>query len=91
MAARALRRSRLVITTRFRPSVPNLPITSQILYERLKAKGVLVISGHHFFPGLKKDPWQHKHECIRISYAMDDTLVINGIKLIAEEIKSVMR
>lgn len=70
--------------------IPDLPVTSQVLYERMKHKGVLVISGHHFFPGLKKDPWQHKHECIRISYAMDDTLVINGIKLIAEEIKSVM-
>jgi valine--pyruvate aminotransferase len=69
--------------------LPGLPITSQELYERLKKRGVLILSGHHFFPGLKKGPWQHQHECIRISYAMDDTLVINGIKLIAEEIRSI--
>jgi valine--pyruvate aminotransferase len=70
--------------------IPELPVTNQNLYERLKDKGVFVISGHHFFPGLKKSPWQHQHECIRISYAMDDMLVINGINLIAEEIKSIM-
>ena len=31
---------------------PGLPITSQELYRRLKARGVYVLSGHHFFPGL---------------------------------------
>jgi len=30
---------------------PGLPVTSQELYRRLKARGVLVLSGHHFFPG----------------------------------------
>lgn len=31
---------------------PNLPITSQQLYERLKQRSVLVVPGHYFFPGL---------------------------------------
>ena len=64
----------------------DLPITAQELYERLKQRGVLVCPGHHFFPGLKED-WQHKQECIRISYAQPDASVKKGIEVIAEEVK----
>jgi len=66
--------------------LPDLPVSSEILYERLKNRGVLVISGHHFFPGLDED-WQHKHECLRITYSMADDVVRQGIKIIAEEVK----
>lgn len=69
--------------------LPDLPITSNELYERLKEKGVLVISGSHFFPGLEED-WEHKHQCIRITYSMDETVVEEGIKKIAQELKSIM-
>ena len=69
---------------------PGLPISSAELYRRLKDRGVLVLSGHYFFPGLKED-WQHKHECIRVSYAMDDEIVDEGIKIIAEEIKQIVK
>ena len=68
--------------------LPGLAISSEELYERLKKKGVLVVSGHYFFPGLKED-WQHKHECLRITYSMNDDVVSTGIKLIAEEVKAV--
>ena len=64
----------------------DLPITSQALYERLKARGVLVIPGHHFFPGLMDD-WRHKHECIRVTYSQDQAVVDTGLKIIAEEVK----
>jgi len=67
---------------------PNLPITTGELYERLKARGVLIIPGHHFFPGLKED-WQHKNECIRVNYSQDEEIVAAGIKIIAEEVKRV--
>lgn len=63
-----------------------LPITSAELYRRLKERDVLIIAGEHFFPGLK-DPWKHKYECIRISYAQDPLSVEHGIKVIAEEIE----
>ncbi|MCZ6802640.1 MAG: valine--pyruvate transaminase [Proteobacteria bacterium] len=69
--------------------IPDLPITSNELYERLKAKGVLVISGSHFFPGLEED-WDHKHQCLRITYSMDEQVVEQGIKIIAEELKSIL-
>jgi valine--pyruvate aminotransferase len=64
----------------------DLPISSQTLYERLKARNVIVLSGHHFFPGLKEE-WPHKHECLRVSYAQDDATVHAGIQIIAEEVR----
>ncbi|MDB0031466.1 valine--pyruvate transaminase [Opitutales bacterium] len=63
-----------------------LPISSQELYQRLKKKGVLVVSGHYFFPGMEEDNWEHKGECIRVTYAQDEEVVAKGIRLIAEEI-----
>ena len=65
---------------------PGLPISSEVLYQRLKERGVLIISGHHFFPGLTGD-WQHKHECIRVTYSMDKDVIQEGVKIIAEEVK----
>ena len=65
---------------------PGLPVSSEELYRRLKEKGVLILSGHYFFPGLRED-WRHMHECIRVSYAMPDDVVSEGIKMIAEEVK----
>ena len=66
---------------------PGLPVSSQELYRRLKQRGVLVIPGQYFFPGLDDDPWQHKQECIRMTYSMNDDVVREGIKIIAEEVK----
>jgi valine--pyruvate aminotransferase len=65
---------------------PGLPITSAELYQRLKARGVLVIPGHYFFPGLS-DEWKHTHECIRVTYSQSDDVVERGIAIIAEEVK----
>ena len=65
-----------------------LPISSQELYERLKARGVLIVSGHHFFPGIKEE-WRHQHECIRVSYAQDEAMIRQGVEIIADEVKTV--
>jgi valine--pyruvate aminotransferase len=65
-----------------------LPITNLMLYERLKKRGVLVISGHSFFPGLEGDPWRHKDECIRVTYSQDEEQVKKGITIIAEEVRA---
>lgn len=64
----------------------NLPITVEELYKRLKQRGVLVIAGQHFYPGLK-EPWQHVHECIRVTYAQDERIVKRGIEIIADEVR----
>jgi valine--pyruvate aminotransferase len=63
-----------------------LPITSEDLYQRLKQRGVLVVSGHHFFAGIDHD-WPHQHQCIRVSYGQDLSEIKQGIKIIAEEAK----
>ena len=66
-----------------------LPISSLELYQRLKQKGVLVVSGHYFFPGMEQDDWAHKKQCIRVTYAQDDQVVEKGISFIAEEIRGI--
>jgi len=63
-----------------------LPIGCQVLYERLKKRGVLVVPGHHCFFGLEED-WPHRHECLRVSYVQDEVAVRRGIGLIAEEVR----
>jgi valine--pyruvate aminotransferase len=65
---------------------PQLPITTYELYERLKARSVLVVPGKCFFPGLAK-PWGHSDQCIRINYAHDPRAVEKGIQIIAEEVQ----
>ena len=68
----------------------DLPCTSQQLYERLKERNTLIIPGQHFFPGMD-EYWQHKYECIRVTYAQDDATVREGVKVIADEVKKIYR
>ena len=67
---------------------PDLPITSLELYQRLKKRGVLVVSGHYFFPGLAEDGWKHRNECLRVTYSQDDDRVAQGLRIIADEVKA---
>ena len=64
----------------------DLPITSKELYLRLKARGVLVVPGEDFFVGIT-DSWSHQRQCIRVSYAQDETVVQQAIAIIGEEVK----
>lgn len=63
-----------------------LPIPAKELYQRLKARRVLVVPGHYFFPGLDED-WPHRHECIRLNYSQKDETVKRGIAILAEELR----
>ena len=65
-----------------------LPIHSQELYERLKARGVLVVPGHYFFPGIEDPEWAHVGECIRVTYSQEPEKVEKGIRIIGEEVKA---
>ncbi|ADW17820.1 aminotransferase class I and II [Desulfobulbus propionicus DSM 2032] len=67
---------------------PDLPVSCRQLYERLKARGVVVVAGDYFFPGLTPG-WQHARECLRITYAQDDKDVLRGIGIIADEVRSI--
>jgi valine--pyruvate aminotransferase len=64
--------------------MPELKITSADLYRRLKDRGVYVLSGHHFFPGLE-EAWPHRDQCIRVTYSQDSDSVRQGIRIIGEE------
>jgi valine--pyruvate aminotransferase len=66
---------------------PELPITSKELYHRLKKRDVLVIPGEYFFFGHDDPNWAHRDECIRVSYAMDEAIVRDGLRIIAEEVR----
>ena len=64
-----------------------LPVSSDVLYQRLKVRDTLVISGSHFFPNSGAS-WPHRHECLRISYAQAPEQVAQGIRIIGEEVRS---
>lgn len=67
---------------------PELSVSSQQLYERLKARGVFVLSGHHFFPEGSADG-KHRTQCLRISYAQSPEMVRRGLQAIAEEVRAI--
>lgn len=66
----------------------DLPISCRQFYQRLKQRGVIVVPGHYFFPGLSED-WAHRQQCLRISYAADKETVETGMAILADEAKKV--
>lgn len=64
----------------------DLPITTYQLYERLKERHVIVVPGQYFYPGIKEEI-SEINECIRMSFAMDDEDVKEGIRIMADEVK----
>jgi valine--pyruvate aminotransferase len=79
-----------------------LPISSKELYRRLKERSVFVIPGNYFFfgddmrsgdsgsgdngSGDSGSEWQHRNECIRVSFTMPEPIVRRGFEVIAEEV-----
>ena len=66
---------------------PNLSITSEQLYNNLKADDVFIVPGQDFFIGIDDD-WDHKHQCIRINYAKDEAVLKKGLEVIYNHVKS---
>ncbi|MBR9789728.1 MAG: valine--pyruvate transaminase [Vibrionaceae bacterium] len=67
-----------------------LPINTMELYQRLKARGVLIVPGEYFFIG-QEDEWDHAHQCLRMNYVQDDEMMQKGIAIIAEEVEKAYR
>ena len=63
-----------------------LPISSHELYERLKARHILIVPGSYFFFGQDDSDWKHRDECIRINFTMPAGDVETGIRIIGEEV-----
>jgi len=70
----------------------DLPVSTRVLYERLKARSVLVVPGEYFFFGLADgDEWAHRHECIRMTFTQPEQVVREGIGIIADEVARLYR
>jgi valine--pyruvate aminotransferase len=61
-----------------------MKIPTRELYERLKARKVLIVPGEYFFFGLNDD-WPHSRECLRLNFAQPEATVREGLRIIAEE------
>jgi valine--pyruvate aminotransferase len=68
----------------------DLPISSRVFYERLKDRGVIVVSGHYFFYGLVED-WPHSRECLRLNFSQPTDTVREGLRIIGEEMQRAYR
>jgi len=69
--------------------IDDMAISSQELYQRLKARNVYVIPGEEFFIDI--DPnWRHTKECIRINYAQPQKTLQRGFEVIADEIRKAL-
>lgn len=66
----------------------DLPISTQELYERLKAQGTLIIPGELFFVGLDTSDYPHAKQCIRMSIAADKNTLKQGITTIGKVVRS---
>jgi valine--pyruvate aminotransferase len=64
-----------------------LPVSSQELYEQLKAAGTLIIPGEHFFVGMDTGSLRHARECIRMSIAQDEATLREGIATIGRVVR----
>lgn len=64
----------------------DLPISTETLYQRLKKRGVLMVPGHYFFPGLAED-WPHAHQCLRMNYVPEPEKIEQGIAILAQEVE----
>lgn len=69
--------------------IPDLPIAASELYQRIKSRGVLVIPGNYFFPGVP-DSWEHKNQCLRLSYAQDVDTIERGLQIISQELRTAL-
>ncbi len=70
----------------------DLGVTSMEFYRILKKRGVIVVPGEYFFFGgdsFASHP--HYSKCVRINYGCEDTLLEEGIRIMAEEAKKCSR
>ncbi len=65
----------------------NLRIPAAELYQRLKDRNVLVIPGHYFAPGVET-PWAHAAQCLRITFSQPESVVREGLEILAEEARA---
>lgn len=60
--------------------------TSKELYEYLKNRGVIVVPGEYFFPGIDTSKVKHASECVRINFSRPDEELEAGTTILAEAV-----
>lgn len=69
--------------------LPDLPVSSEVLYQRLKQKNVLVMAGEHFFFGLSED-WTHAQQCLRLNFCQSTSTMDRALELLATELRELL-
>lgn len=69
---------------------PGLSLDTAELYQRLKARGTLVVPGHYFWFGLDVDH-EHARQCLRLNYSGSEEAWEAGLNVIAEEVEKVQK
>ncbi len=68
--------------------LPELPIPTRELYERLKRRNVLVVPGEYFFYGLEdQSDWPHSRQCIRLTFSQSEQTITEGLAEMADELR----
>ena len=60
-----------------------LPVSDSQLYQQLKQRGVIVVPGHPFFPGLQMD-WPHTRQCLRLSLTVSADALVTAVQRLAD-------
>ena len=63
-----------------------MKISAETLYSRLKERGTFSLFQVTISAWARREDWRHGHECIRLSFAMDETSVREGIAILAQEV-----
>jgi valine--pyruvate aminotransferase len=72
--------------------LPDLPVSSRELYERLKRRDLIVVPGEYFFFGDPSlDDWPHARQCLRLNYGQPAADVAAGFAILAEEVNGLWR
>ncbi|MDO6764197.1 valine--pyruvate transaminase [Agarivorans sp. 1_MG-2023] len=66
-----------------------LAISDKELYQALKQKGLLIVPGSYFFPGVSNS-WRHTQECIRLNFAQSEANVKQGIEILASVVNPLL-
>ncbi|MEO0854215.1 MAG: valine--pyruvate transaminase, partial [Cyanobacteria bacterium J06648_11] len=65
------------------------PITDVEIYNEIKQERVIVVPGGSFFPGLEREDWEHKQQCLRISLTATPEEIEAGVAAIARVVNRV--
>ncbi|PID31881.1 valine--pyruvate transaminase [Candidatus Saccharibacteria bacterium] len=61
--------------------------TATQLYDYLKKRGVIVVPGEFFFPGIDVSTWPHAQQCIRINFSRPDAELTAGARILADGVR----